>query len=136
MKNPIAVKRSNTRSTKFDVSLLIFSYYRLHSVAKWGRQCFLRHVSFCSLGGGSAWRGDLHEGGSAWRGVCLEGWFAWKGQTPSIPQKVDPLRRQTPLPKAYPAPSEGRAPLPQYGQPAIGTHPTGMHSCFGQYVPI
>ena len=44
--------------------------------------------------------------------------------------QADPqtLRRQT-SPKADPH-SEGRPPATRYGEPAGGTHPTGMHTCF------
>ena len=72
------------------------------------------HLGVCLRGGlhggGSAWRRvcmkeGLHGGGSAWRrGVCMEGgsewrWIYMEGQTP------------------------------RYGQPAGGTHPTGMDTC-------
>ena len=54
----------------------------------------------CLLTGGS-WEGDLHGGGLPWEGD-LHGGGGLHGGTDS----------------------------PPYGKPAVGTHPTGMHSCY------
>ena len=84
-----------------------------------GGVCLLRGPAFlggpafgegAAFGRASAFGGDLPWGGR----VCLEVGSAWRGQTHSHP----PPSMQT----SPPTPS-------RYGQPAVGTQPTGMHSC-------
>ena len=74
----------------------------------------------------------------------------WYGQTPPKtrhipppPPDQSPTRPQTrhlqppPPPDKAPTPTPNQAltppPPPRYGEPAVGTHPTGMHSCLKKW---
>ena len=86
----------------------MLSCYRPHSIAKQGRLCFHRHLSV--HGGGVGWVSH-HRG---WWGVGVvrgRGGVIWGGCGQG---GVHPPNGKT----------------PGYGQPAVGTHPSGMLSSF------
>ena len=57
------------------------------------------------------------------RDMCDLQQCQWKADTP--PYRRPPLLADPPLSRSPP----GRPPPPPYGQPADGTHPTGMQTC-------
>ena len=85
-----------------------------HCVAKRRRLCFHRRVSFCP-----GW--CLAPGG--WSNTPPPVRHTPPGQTHTPGQTHHPMVRHNPGQTPPP-------PTPRYGQSAVDTHPTGMHSCY------
>ena len=74
--------------------------------------------------------------------ILLTGGGTWPGTPP--PGRHPPSRQAPPPPGRHPPPLPGRhhpplqagrhPPPPGYGQRSAGTHPTGMHTCFGMRI--